>query len=60
MVINAGQCQYAAVIAAAAEPHQRYSKKKENPFDIKRFEALCSFLGTAALVFAGILVLGPD
>jgi len=58
MVINAGQCQYAAVIAAAAEPHQRYSKKEENPFDIKRLKHFAASCGTAALVFAGILVLG--
>jgi hypothetical protein len=31
------------LMAAAAKPHQRYSKKKERFLDIKKFEALCSF-----------------
>jgi hypothetical protein len=47
-------------IAAAAEPRQRYSRKKENPMtsrNLKRFTASCV---TAALVLAGMLVLGSE
>jgi len=59
MVINAGQCQYAAgnrrsggTTKATFETRRRIPVTSKN---LKRFAASC---GTAALVFAGILVLG--
>src|SRR5260370_12101785 len=59
MVINAGQCQYAAGDRRSGGTTSTIFKKRRRiPLtskDLKHFAASC---GTAALVFAGILVVG--
>ena len=47
------------VIAAAAEPHQQYSKQEgETPLTSRNLKRLAASRGTAALVLVGMLVLG--
>jgi len=47
MVTNAGQCHYAAVDRPSGGSAKFNTSKKENPFDIKKYEALRSLRGAA-------------
>ena len=59
MVINAGQCQYAAGDRRSGGTTSTIFKKRRSiPLTSKNLKHFAASCGTAALVFAGILVLG--
>src|SRR6266478_6605105 len=59
MIIHAGQCHYAAGGRHSGGTHQRYSKHEgETCMTSRNLKRFAAFGGTAALVLAGMLVLG--
>src|SRR6516164_1506698 len=59
MVINAGQCHYAARSRRSGASRQRYSKRKgETSMTSRNLKRFAASGGTAALVLAGMLFLG--
>src|SRR6266481_4194413 len=58
MVIHAGQCHYAAGGRHSGGTHQRYSTEGETRMTSRNLKRFAAFGGTAALVLAGMLVLG--